>query len=96
MAFLRLSRVLLKAEVPLPVVMFQLNIHYSLKATHLEEMRWAPQRQASLIGINESKLCSFHLLFQLKKTNKPTAFCPGAFLIAKEKTSTISSVEKKL
>ena len=36
--------------------------------------------RASLVGINESKLCSFHLLFQLKKTNNPTAFCPGAFL----------------
>lgn len=33
---------------------------------------------------------SFHLLFQLKKTNKPTDFCPGLFLIAEEKTSTSS------
>lgn len=34
--------------------------------------------QASLVKINASKVCSFHL-FQLKKTNKPTDFCPGAF-----------------
>lgn len=34
----------------------------------------------SLVRIKESKLCSFHLFFQLKKTNKPTAFCPGACL----------------
>lgn len=45
--------------------------------------------------INDSKLCSFHLLFQLKKTNKPTDFCPGLFLIAEEKTSTSSLEEKQ-
>lgn len=45
-----------EVEDPLTVFMFWLNIHYSLRTTHLEKMGWAAQMLAGLVKINEFML----------------------------------------
>lgn len=84
-----------EAEALLPVLMFQLTIHYGLRATHLEKMRWALQMQTSLLKINESKLCNFHCYFSSRIQTNIQISAKEHFLVAKVKTSTMSSVEEK-
>lgn len=75
----------------MPVLMFQLNTHSSFREAPLEERRLITQMQVSHVKINESKLYSFCLPFQIRKTHRLTYFSAQEhFYISKEKTNTVN------